>query len=243
MRVEHNEPLSPAGTVVHQDGPMTRPGKRVFDLVVSAIGLLVCAPFLPLVALAVRLDSEGPVFFLQERIGTGFRPFPVLKLRTMTDRVSGAAITCGADPRITRVGRVIRRFKLDEVPQLWNVFRGDMSLVGPRPEVREHVALYVEDYKLVLSVRPGITDPASIAYRSEAELLGTAKDPETYYRHVVLPEKIRMSREYLIKANLRTDFAVLMRTLVACLAPHDLRPGDSLDRGASEGASSSRTGQ
>jgi lipopolysaccharide/colanic/teichoic acid biosynthesis glycosyltransferase len=217
---------------------MTRPGKRLFDLIVSAIGLGLCTPFLPLIALAVRLDSNGPVFFSQERIGTGFRPFRVLKLRTMTDRVSGVAITCGDDPRITRVGRVIRRFKLDEVPQLWNVFRGDMSMVGPRPEVREHVALYVEDYKLVLSVRPGITDPASIAYRSEAELLGMAKDPEAYYRRVVLPHKIRMSREYLIKANLRTDLAVLVRTLVACLAPQDLHYGDFPDGEANEGASS-----
>jgi lipopolysaccharide/colanic/teichoic acid biosynthesis glycosyltransferase len=161
----------------------------------------------------------------------------------MRDRVSGAAITCGADPRITRVGRVIRRFKLDEVPQLWNVFRGDMSLVGPRPELREHVALYVEDYRLLLSVRPGITDPASIAYRSEAELLGTTKDPGTYYRHVILPDKIRMSGEYLIKANLRTDLGVLMRTLVACLSPHDLRHGDFLDQEASEGAALRHVGE
>ena len=140
-----HESLYPVGSFVHKDGRMTRPGKRIFDLTVSAIGLVLCAPFLLLIALAVRLDSEGPVFFSQERIGVGFGPFRVLKLRTMRDRVSGAAITCGADPRITRVGRVIRRFKLDEVPQLWNVFRGDMSLVGPRPELREHVALYVED--------------------------------------------------------------------------------------------------
>lgn len=222
---------------------MTRPGKRVFDLIVSAIGLVLCAPFLPLIAVAVKLDSEGPVFFSQERIGTGFRPFQVLKLRTMTDRVGGAPITCGADPRITRLGRVIRRFKLDEVPQLWNVFRGDMSLVGPRPEVREHVALYAEDYKVVLSVRPGMTDPASIAYRSEAELLGRAKDPETYYRHVILPDKIRVSREYLIKANLRTDLAVLLRTLVSCLSPHDLRRGESLDSEARDNASPRRFGK
>jgi lipopolysaccharide/colanic/teichoic acid biosynthesis glycosyltransferase len=204
---------------------MTRPGKRVFDLIVSAIGLLLCIPFIPLIALAVRLDSRGPVFFSQERIGTGFRPFQVLKFRTMTDRVRGAATTCGADPRVTRVGGVIRRFKLDEIPQLWNVVRGDMSLVGPRPEVREHVALYVEDYKLVLSVRPGITDPASIAYRSEAELLGTQNDPETYYRDVILPDKIRLSREYLAKATLRTDIAVLIRTLIVCLAPRSLVVG------------------
>jgi lipopolysaccharide/colanic/teichoic acid biosynthesis glycosyltransferase len=222
---------------------MTRPGKRIFDLIVSAIGLALCAPFLPLMALAVRLDSEGPVFFSQERIGTGFRPFQVLKLRTMTGHLRGAAITCGADPRITRLGRVIRRCKLDEVAQLWNVFRGDMSMVGPRPEVREHVALYAEDYKLLLSVRPGITDPASIAYRSEAELLGKAKDPETYYRQVILPDKIRMSREYLLRANLCTDLAVLIRTFVACLAPHDLREGDFLDKAAAKGAKARHVGQ
>jgi lipopolysaccharide/colanic/teichoic acid biosynthesis glycosyltransferase len=198
---------------------MMRRGKRVFDWIASAIGLALFAPLFPLIALAVKVDSEGPVFFIQERIGVGFKPFHVLKFRTMMTVRSRAPLTCGADPRITRVGRIMRRFKLDELPQLWNVFRGDMSLVGPRPEVREHVALYVEDYQLLISVRPGITDPASIAYRSEAELLGTANDPETYYRHVILPDKIRMSGQYLLRATFWTDLAVLARTLIACLGP------------------------
>ena len=187
--------------------------KRLFDIVASALGLLLLAPLLLLVALWVRLDSPGPVLFRQTRVGRFGEPFVIHKFRTMRVE-SGAAITVGEDPRITRSGRLLRQAKLDELPQLWDVLRGAMSLVGPRPELPRYVELYPEPLKLaVLAVRPGITDPASLAYSHEAELLAAAADPEREYREIILPAKLRLSADYAARAGLASDLKLIARTL------------------------------
>ena len=187
--------------------------KRLFDILAAAAGLLLLSPLLLLAALWVKLDSPGPVLFRQTRVGRHGVPFSIHKFRTM--RVApGAAITVGEDPRITRSGRVLRQTKLDELPQLWDVLRGAMSLVGPRPELPRYVALYPTELReQVLSVRPGITDPASLAFSHEAELLAAASDPEREYREVVLPAKLRLSADYAARATLATDLQLILATL------------------------------
>ena len=190
-------------------------GKRAFDLFWSALGLAVLAPLLALVALAVKLEDGGPVFFRQLRIGRGGRPFRIWKFRTMVvdaDR-QGRAITVGRDPRITRVGHRLRNSKLDEIPQLLNVFLGEMSLVGPRPEVPRYVELYTEAQRAILALRPGITDLASIKYRNESDLLGAAENPDETYVQVLLPDKIRINLDYASEAGLWSDFLVILATL------------------------------
>lgn len=189
--------------------------KRALDLAVASLGLLLTSPLLLLAAAAVKCGSPGPVLFRQQRVGRGFRPFEILKFRTMVVDAPqrGAAITAGGDPRITRVGRLLRKTKLDELPQLWNVLRGEMSLVGPRPEVPRYVELFRDDYAAILSVRPGITDPASIKFRNEAELLGQAADPEREYVERILPEKIALAREYLSRASVLYDLRLILATV------------------------------
>ena len=179
--------------------------KRLFDICAAGMGLLLLSPVFLAAAIAVRLGSAGPVFFRQERIGRRGRPFFILKFRTMVADAAtlGGPITFGDDPRITRIGGFLRKTKLDELPQLFNVLRGDMSLVGPRPEVRRYVEMFQEDYNVILQVRPGITDLASIKYRDESAVLGRAADPEKEYAGVVLPEKIRLAKEYVARQSLR----------------------------------------
>jgi lipopolysaccharide/colanic/teichoic acid biosynthesis glycosyltransferase len=191
--------------------------KRAFDIVAAFLGLIVLSPLLLLVALLIKLDSAGPVFFRQERIGREFRSFLIYKFRTMVQEAprQGEPITFGADPRITRVGRILRKTKIDEFPQLINVFRGEMSLVGPRPEVRKYVELFREDYEDILKVLPGITDLASLTYRYEAELLGRSENPEAEYVKRVLPAKIRLAKEYIRKSSLRFDVTLIFKTLLA----------------------------
>ncbi len=191
-------------------------GKRLLDLLASATGLLLLAPLFLVLAAWIRLDSAGPVFFRQERVGRGGVPFRIHKFRTMQAAIgpSGPALTVGADPRITRVGAFLRRSKLDELPQLIDVLRGDMSLVGPRPEVPQYVAGYPADVRAkVLSVRPGITDPASLQFRNESELLARAADPEREYREVVLPAKLRLAVDYVDHATLAGDLRLIGTTL------------------------------
>lgn len=188
--------------------------KRALDVVGATLALVVSSPVLLVAALAVRLSSTGPVLFRQERVGRGSQVFAILKLRTMRTGSVGAAVTVGQDPRITRVGRWLRSTKLDELPQLWNVLRGDMSLVGPRPEVPQYVAMWPADARdIILSVRPGITDPASIEFRREAEDLAEAADPEQHYVDVVLPRKVDLYRAYVGSRTLRGDLAILGRTV------------------------------
>jgi len=187
--------------------------KRLFDIVASGLGLLLLAPLLLLAAVWVRLDSPGPALFRQTRVGRFGVPFIIHKFRTM--RVEpGAAITVGADPRITRSGRFLRASKLDELPQLWDVLRGAMSLVGPRPELPRYVEFYPPAVReAVLAVRPGITDPASLAFSHEAELLAAAADPDREYREVILPAKLKLSADYAARASLATDLRLILATL------------------------------
>jgi lipopolysaccharide/colanic/teichoic acid biosynthesis glycosyltransferase len=190
--------------------------KRAFDLVVAALGLLLAAPLLALVALAIKGDTPGPVLFRQERVGRGGRTFRIHKFRTMVDDASarGPALTIGADARITRVGRFLRRSKLDELPQLFDVLAGTMSLVGPRPELPRYVALYPAALRdKVLAVRPGITDPVSLAFADESALLARSADPEREYVEVILPRKLNAAAEYAAHATLATDLVVIARTL------------------------------
>jgi lipopolysaccharide/colanic/teichoic acid biosynthesis glycosyltransferase len=197
--------------------------KRLFDLWGSGVGLLLLAPFLALMAIAIKLDSPGPVFFRQVRVGRDGVEFRIHKFRTMTHRDAGAdaataQITIGADPRITRVGALLRRTKLDELAQLIDVFVGRMSLVGPRPEVPRYVALYPKHLRdKVLSVRPGITDPASLAYRDESAQLARAVNPEREYVEVLLPAKLQLSVRYVEEASFTGDLRLIAATLRALL--------------------------
>ena len=195
--------------------------KRLFDLVLATCALALLSPVLLVAALWVKLDSPGPVIFRHERVGWRGRHFSVLKLRTMragapASGAGNSTITVGADERITRAGRVLRKWKVDELPQLVNVFKGDMSLVGPRPEVPGYVALYPPELRdLVQSVRPGLTDLASIAYRHESDLLARAADPQAHYRQVVMPAKLKLCAEYVEQQSLWLDIQILWRTVVA----------------------------
>jgi lipopolysaccharide/colanic/teichoic acid biosynthesis glycosyltransferase len=187
--------------------------KRAFDLLVSAALLLLLAPLMVLIALWVKLDSSGPALFRQQRVGQHGKLFSIHKFRTMRAQAGGLGLTVGADARITRAGQWLRRLKLDELPQLFDVLRGAMSLVGPRPELPRYVALYPADLRAqVLAVRPGITDPASLAFRDEAERLAQSADPEMAYVQEILPVKLRLSAEYAARASLWTDLRLIART-------------------------------
>lgn len=193
--------------------------KRAFDVVVAGAALATSAPLLVAVASAIRLDSKGGVLFAQTRVGRHRAPIRTLKFRSMVtdaERV-GPQITTSGDPRITRVGRFLRRTKLDELPQLWNVVRGDMSIVGPRPEVPKYVDTYPPEWSEVLSVRPGLTDHASLVFRHEEELLALAADRERAYREVVMPMKLALALDGVRKASLRHDLEIVVRTALAIL--------------------------
>jgi lipopolysaccharide/colanic/teichoic acid biosynthesis glycosyltransferase len=194
--------------------------KRIIDILVSLIGLICLLPLLLLVAVLIKLDSPGPVFFRQVRIGMRFRRFQILKFRTMVQDslTRGQAITVGDDPRITRVGWFLRKTKIDELPQLINVLRGEMTFVGPRPEVPQYVEMFREDYEEILKVRPGITDLASIKYRDEAALLGQSKNPEEEYITHVLPDKINLSKEYLKRSSFFFDLTLVFKTFLRLFA-------------------------
>jgi lipopolysaccharide/colanic/teichoic acid biosynthesis glycosyltransferase len=189
--------------------------KRPFDLFFSFVGISLFLPVGALIALIIKIDDGGPIFYIQERVGQGGRHFKMIKFRTMirdADKI-GSAITIGNDSRITRVGRWLRRFKLDEFPQLFNVLKGEMSFVGPRPEVPRYVGKYDDIERKVLNLIPGITDPASIIYRYENEILGKFGDPEKYYVEKIMPDKIRINLEYAKKANVLSDIFVILQTI------------------------------
>ena len=189
--------------------------KRTFDAVVSFLGLVLLSPFLLPVAILIKLDSPGPVLFRQQRIGKGFRPFFICKFRTMLQDPCGPGrlITIGDDPRITRVGRWLRKTKIDELPQLFNVLKGEMSFVGPRPEVPKYVQVFHRDYEDILRVRPGITDLASLKYRDEAYLLQKAENPEEEYVSHVLPDKIKLAKDYVQRSSLLFDLGLIFKTM------------------------------
>jgi len=207
------------GLTVVDAVPKLPPLKRVVDVVVAGVGLVVLSPVLAVIAAWIVLDSRGPVIYRQVRTGRGFRPFEIYKFRTMrADGPPGPQVTASGDARITRAGHWLRRTKLDELPQLVNVLKGDMSLVGPRPEVPRYVEMFRDDFAEILQARPGITDLASLKYRHEAELLSRSADPETTYVREVLPDKIRLGREYVAQASLWLDLQVIGRTLVGLVA-------------------------
>lgn len=190
--------------------------KRLFDLLLAIPGMVLLIPLFVLVSLLIKIEGPGPVFFRQERIGRAGVPFKIYKFRTMVPDAEslGSRITVGRDPRITRVGCVLREYKLDELPQLINVLRGEMSLVGPRPEVAEYISHYSQqDKKIIHSLLPGITDPASIEFRNEAELLSAAVDPEEVYIREILPLKLEMYKRYVRDRSLWLDCRLILKTL------------------------------
>jgi lipopolysaccharide/colanic/teichoic acid biosynthesis glycosyltransferase len=195
--------------------------KRALDVLGAAAGLAVLWPALLLIAVLVRLQDGGPAFFRQERVGLGGKPFRMWKFRTMVPRADrlGAQLTVGRDPRITPIGHWLRKLKLDELPQLLNVLAGEMSLVGPRPEVERYVAMYTPEQRRILRLVPGITDPASIRYRDESEVLGRAQDPERLYVEEIMPEKIRLNLEYAARATALSDLGVILGTVVKLARP------------------------
>lgn len=192
-----------------------RRSKRLFDLAASATGLVLLSPLLLLIAGAIKLGDGGPIVFRQTRVGRDGQLFAILKFRTMVVNAErlGAQLTVGNDARITRVGRLLRRTKLDELPQLLNVLRGEMSLVGPRPEVPRYVAMYTAEQRRVLALLPGITDPASAEFVDESSLLAGVDDPERYYVEELMPRKLRINLEYADRATLRNDLATILSTL------------------------------
>ncbi len=188
--------------------------KRAFDILASGLGLICLSPLFAVVAVWVKCDSPGPVFYRQVRVGRGNRDFRLFKFRSMrpdSDKL-GLITVGGRDPRVTRSGYFIRKWKLDEFPQLINVFKGDMSLVGPRPEVRKYVDMYTPEQMRVLSVRPGITSLASIRYRNENDILAAADDPDRCYVERVMPDKLAIDLEYVDRANLWTDIKLIFST-------------------------------
>jgi lipopolysaccharide/colanic/teichoic acid biosynthesis glycosyltransferase len=197
--------------------------KRLFDLFFAILGLIFLLPLFAFVSLYIKIDSPGAIFYSQERVGQNGKSFKMIKFRTMVTDADkkGLSITVGTDPRITRVGHFLRKYKLDELPQLLNVIKGDMSLVGPRPEVKRYVDVYTPEQKGVLNLMPGITDPASIKYRNENELLaamgdiqGLEVDPEYIYIHEIMPDKITINLEYADRANVVSDFKMVIRTII-----------------------------
>jgi len=193
--------------------------KRFTDILVAAAGLILLGPTLALIWLAVALESGLPGLFRQRRVGRGSRDFTLFKFRSMTVRrgAEQGSFDAGSAARVTRVGRFLRKTKLDELPQLWNVLKGDMSLVGPRPEVRMWVEAYPERWAKVLTVRPGITDAASIEFRNEEELLARSTDPGRTYREVILPRKLDFYEQYVATRSFRADIGILLRTAWAVL--------------------------
>lgn len=188
--------------------------KRLFDIVASGLGLIVLSPLFLILAIWIKLDSKGPVFYRQVRVGYKNKDFRIFKFRSMrVDADKGSLVTIGGrDPRVTKSGYWIRKFKLDELPQLINVFIGDMSLVGPRPEVRHYVDYWTPEQMHVLDVRPGITDPASIKFRNENELMEKAEAPEKYYIEVIMQEKIKLYLEYVEKHSFWYDLGLIFKT-------------------------------
>lgn len=188
--------------------------KRLFDILASFLGLIIISPLFLVLAIWIKLDSKGPVFYKQERVGRGNNDFKLYKFRSMRVGADKAGLLTvgGRDSRLTRSGYYIRKYKLDEFPQLINVLKGDMSLVGPRPEVRKYVEMYTTEQMHVLDVRPGITDMASIKYRNENELLAKAEDPDQYYIDVIMQDKLRINLEYVKNHSFLYDIKLIFGT-------------------------------
>lgn len=187
--------------------------KRSFDVILSGIGILIFLPFGLLIALFIKCDSRGPVFFKQKRVGLNGKLFDLIKFRTMKCHMTGLKITSADDPRVTRVGKYLRKWKIDEIPQLINTIKGDMSLVGPRPEVPDYIQFYDTEQLKVLSVRPGITDLASIKYRNESLLFKEVENVNEYYVNNIMPDKIKLNLEYVNGRSLFSDISLILKTI------------------------------
>jgi lipopolysaccharide/colanic/teichoic acid biosynthesis glycosyltransferase len=204
--------------------------KRLFDLIVATLGIALTTPIMIGIAIWIKIDSPGSIFFRQVRVGRFGKEFRIYKFRTMVSHAEklGAQITIGQDPRITRSGEFLRKHKLDEIPQLINVLKGEMSFVGPRPEVPRYVALYSPEQYQVLNISPGITDLASLQFRNENEILAQAKEPEEFYIQEIMPHKIKLNLQYVRIANLATDIRIIIVTvlqiLVDSMMPSDFSP-------------------
>jgi lipopolysaccharide/colanic/teichoic acid biosynthesis glycosyltransferase len=199
--------------------------RAVLDRAVAAAGLIFLSPVFAAIAAAIALQDGLPVFFRQERVGRFGQPFRLLKFRSMRDAASGVRVTAGGDPRITRIGRILRKYKLDELPQLWNVLKGEMSLVGPRPEVPCFVDLEKPAWRRVLSVKPGLTDLATLIHRDEEVLLRCQADPEEYYRDVLLPAKMNLSLNYIESSDIGTDIKLIFCTIYFSICPRRFEAG------------------
>lgn len=188
--------------------------KRIFDIISSLFGLILLSPFMLIIAILIKLDSKGPIFFKQVRVTKNGREFKIFKYRTMrVDSDKFSQITVGKDSRITKVGDFLRKYKLDEIPQLINVLIGDMSLVGPRPEVPKYVALYTKEQREILKVRAGITDYASIEFSNENDILANEADPEKAYIEKIMPRKIELNKKYLSEISVMTDIKIILLTI------------------------------
>jgi lipopolysaccharide/colanic/teichoic acid biosynthesis glycosyltransferase len=189
--------------------------KRLFDILLSFFAIIVLLPFFIIISLLIVLSSRGGIFYTQKRVGKDNRDFNLYKFRTMVPGAhkSGLLTVGGRDPRITKVGYFLRKYKLDELPQLLNILKGDMSIVGPRPEVRKYVELYNDEQLKVLSVRPGLTDYASLEYINENEILGKSDDPEALYINKVMPEKLQLNLKYIKEKSLITDLKIILKTV------------------------------
>jgi lipopolysaccharide/colanic/teichoic acid biosynthesis glycosyltransferase len=204
-------------------------GKRILDILASMAGLILLSPLPAIIACRVKWTSRGTVCYRQVRVGKDGRPFRIVKFRSMVAHASGndSAITVAGDLRVTAVGSFLRRYKLDELPQLWNVLRGEMSLVGPRPEVPFYVADYTPEQRAVLSARPGITDPATLVYRHEEQILAAQDDPENFYRTRVLPDKLARNSVYLQDMTFTNDFRIILKTISSSLWPVEKEERDT----------------
>ncbi|MFW5804920.1 MAG: sugar transferase [Bacteroidales bacterium] len=191
--------------------------KRLFDIIFSLIGLIICSPVFIILGIAICMDSRGGIFFKQQRVGKHGKLFSILKFRSMKiNSDQKGQLTVGSnDKRITKTGRFIRKYKLDELPQLINVLNGDMSIVGPRPEVPKYVSMYTDEQRKVLQVKPGITDYASIEYANENDLLAASSDPEKTYINEIMPDKLALNKKYILEKKFTTDITIIAKTLIS----------------------------
>ncbi|MFI0429156.1 sugar transferase [Mariniflexile sp. HMF6888] len=194
--------------------------KRCFDVICAIIGLMILAPFLLLISILIKLDSKGPILFIQGRVGKNNTDFNIYKFRTMRmqSETKGLLTLGNRDSRITKIGYVLRRYKIDEFPQLINILKGDMSFVGPRPELRYYVNFYNEDDMEIFAVRPGITGLASLKYRNEVELLKAAENPEEFFINTIIPDKLKFNKEYIKKRNFFFDLKLIFITIIKVVA-------------------------
>lgn len=206
----------------------TRGGKRILDFSVAAVALSILSPLLLVIAVAIKVTSPGTVFFRQQRVGLHGSVFSILKFRSMVSGAEnrGAGITSSGDARVTAIGRILRKTKLDELPQLWNVLVGEMSLVGPRPELPKYVATYTSEQRQALSVRPGISSIASIVFRNEEELLATVDDKERFYLEVLVPKKNDLDQLYARRVSLSTDIKVIVETMDSVIRNRNAKVSD-----------------